>query len=36
LATSTACPFLMAFVLLWMRRPAATFGENHGSIRAPA
>jgi fucose permease len=33
LATSTACPLLMAFVLLWMRRrPAAEFSENHDSI----
>ena len=28
LASSTACPLLMAFVLLWMRRPAAEFNQT--------
>jgi fucose permease len=37
LATSTACPLLMAFVLLWLRRrPAAEFNENHDSIAQAA
>ena len=32
LATSTACPLLMAFVLLWMqRRPAAEFKESRAA-----
>jgi hypothetical protein len=30
LATSTVCPLLMAFVLLWMQRqPVADFREGH-------
>jgi len=33
LATSTACPLLMALVLLWMRhRTAAESSESHDSI----
>jgi len=37
LAISTACPLLMAFVLLWMRRrPAAELDENHDSIAQTA
>jgi fucose permease len=37
LATSTACPLLMAFLLLWLRRrPAAEFSENHDSIAQTA
>lgn len=37
LATSTACPLLMAFVLLWMRRrPAAELRESHHSVAQAA
>ena len=35
LATSTACPLLMAFVLLWMqRRPVADVREGHPVAQA--
>ena len=37
LATSTACPLLMAFVLLWMRRrSAAELRETHHSVAQAA
>jgi hypothetical protein len=33
LATSTACPLLMAFVLLWMqRRPDAEFAQSGSTL----
>jgi hypothetical protein len=35
LATSTACPLLIAFVLLWMRRqPVADVREGHPVAQA--
>src|ERR1700741_1072974 len=36
LGTSTACPLLMAFVLLWMRRPAAEFSKKHDPVAEAA
>jgi len=36
LATSTACPILTAFVLLWMqRRPDAEFAQSGSALATP-